>query len=121
MNGELYYTTLWKRKDNYLEMLLSNGLGGEARYLPEEVVLDETGKFDTCTIGKAAVDLYLVKDAGPGDQIFNSGIPFYGNIIGAKMDMTAEELREHSAHLEIARHLTELFNEDNETPQSAVA
>lgn len=116
-----FYTTLWKRNDSYLEVLLSDGLGGEARYLPEEIVLDEMGKFDTFTVGKKAVDLYLVKDAGPEDQIFNSGIPFYGSIIGAKMDMTAEELRQHNVHLEIARHLAELFNEDNETPQTAVA
>lgn len=111
MNGEHYYTTLWKRKDNYLEVLLSNGLGGEARYLPEEVILDDTGKFDTFTIGKTAVDLYLVKDAGAEDQIFNSGIPFYGSIIGARTEMSAVEIRENEVHLEIANRLGEIFPE----------
>lgn len=121
MNGEIKPATLWKRDDNYMELLLSYGLGGESWYLPEEVAIDETGRFDTfTTLGGTAVDLYLVSDAGEDSQIFNSGILFRGSIVGAKMEMTAKEMNEQDIHAEIADHLGKFHVERDETRRPAV-
>ena len=104
-----YHVTLWKRRDGYAEMLLSNGLGGEEKRLPHDIELGVDNEIVTFMMGDLAVRLSLVPRT---KDITNSGIPFRGDIIAAELDMTAREMSSIPLGMIIETKLNELFIED---------